>query len=391
MSDASAADAGPIDTSLPALRRMRWVVVVVIAVVFALSLAQHPGPSLTGSGLAVSLSLAVLVPATATLVRRIEATITSVALTGLIAASASLAWLQPNGAGDAGLFVAVALAGIRLPATLSIVALALAAAAAVAPGLHADRSAGLIAGTELGIVAFYLVARFGRSAAEAHEQTRRLLLELRASRDAEAEAAMLRERSRLARDMHDVLAHSLSGLMLQLEGARMLAAQPDANGQLPPALDRAHHLARAGLDEARRAIAALRDEDLPGPDRLQELTTDFERDSSVHTSLQITGTARKLDSQSSLTIYRVAQEALTNIRKHATPNRVEMSLSYDADGARLTVCDHAQPPAPAELPGRRDGVGYGLTGMRERAELLGGSLRADRTPDGFRVELWIPA
>src|SRR5205823_362501 len=148
---------------------------------------------------------------------------------------------------------AVALAGIRLTDTQSIVALAVALAASVVPANHTHRSAATIAGTELGIIAFYLVARFGRSSAEAHQQTRRLLLELQASRNAEAEAAMLRERSRLARDMHDVLAHSLSGLMLQLEGARMLATQPDANGQLPPALDRAHHLARAGLEEARRA------------------------------------------------------------------------------------------------------------------------------------------
>src|SRR5262249_20321027 len=160
----------------------------------------------------------------------------------------------------------------------SLAILALAVIALIPAGLHAHRSGttiaggefGVIATNELGIVAFYLVARFARSAAEAHLQTRQLLLELQASRDAEAEAAMPRERSRVARDMHDVLAHSLSGLMLQLEGARMLAARPDAEGQLPPALDRAHHLARAGLDEARRAIAALRDEDLPGPDRLEQ-------------------------------------------------------------------------------------------------------------------------
>ena len=300
-------------------------------------------------------------------------------------------WLQPGGAGEPGLFVAVALAGIRLADRRRSSRSRWPRAAFVAPAVHVNRSAGMIAGTELGIVAFYLVARFGRSAAAAHEQTRRLLVELQASRNAEAEAAMLRERSRLARDMHDVLAHSLSGLMLQLEGARMLSAQPDANGQLPPALDRAHHLARAGLDEARRAIAALRDEDLPGPDGLKQLTADFEQDSNVHTSLQISGTPRELDSETSLTIYRVAQEALTNIRKHAAPDRVEMSLRYDPDGTRLTVCDHAQTPAAAELPSRRDSSGYGLTGMRERAELLGGSLSADHTPDGFRVELWIPA
>jgi signal transduction histidine kinase len=191
--------------------------------------------------------------------------------------------------------------------------------------------------------------------------------------------------------MHDVLAHSLSGLMLQLEGARMLSTQPDANGQLPPALDRAHHLARAGLEEARRAIAALRDEDLPGPDRLGQLTADCEQDTNVPTSLQITGTARELDSETSLTIYRVAQEALTNIRKHATPGRIEVLLGYHPDAIRLTIRDHAQTPSAVKLPPQGDGGGYGLTGMRERAELLGGSLHADRMPDGFCVELWIPA
>jgi signal transduction histidine kinase len=385
--------AGAIDQSLLAMRRARGIAVVVLAAVVVLTLTGHPRPGLSGRGLGVSLSLAVLITATATLIRRRPATITAIALAALTAASASIAWLQPGSGGTAGLFVAVALGGIRLPETPSILilALALAAGAVVPPAGGAHRSAGMIAGTELGIIAFYLVARFGRSAAEAQEQTRRLLVELQASRNAEAEAAMLRERSRLARDMHDVLAHSLSGLMLQLEGARMLSTQPDANGQLPPALDRAHHLARAGLEEARRAIAALRDEDLPGPDRLAQLAETFEHDTDVHTSLQITGATRKLDSETSLTIYRVAQEALTNIRKHAAPTRVEISLGYEPDGTRLAICDHAETPPAARLPIGAQGGGYGLTGMRERAELLGGSLRAHHTPHGFRVELWVPA
>jgi signal transduction histidine kinase len=382
---------GAIDDSLPALGWMRRVAPAVIAVVVALSFAQQPAPSLSGTGLGVSLSLAVLVAATVMLVRHGDVTLTAIALTALIAASAALLWLQPGGAAVVGMFLAVAIAGIRLAPTSSMLVLALAAAAFIPPAVHADRSAGAIVATELGIAAFYLVARFGRSAAEAHAQTRRLLLELQASRNAEAEAATLRERSRLARDMHDVLAHSLSGLMLQLEGARMLSTQPDANGELPPVLDRAHHLARAGLEEARRAIAALREEDLPGPDRLEQLAADFEHDSNVPTSLRITGTARELDSETSLTIYRVAQEALTNIRKHATPDNVEVSLSYERDGSRLTILDHANTASIATLTSSGDGGGYGLTGMRERAELLGGSLSADRMPDGFRVELWIPA
>jgi signal transduction histidine kinase len=389
MADTAAAHTGPIDQPLPGLRRAELLPPVVIAAIVVLSFTQDPAPSLTRSGLGVSLSLGVMVAATAVLYLRVETPVIAIAVAGLIVASACLVWLQPGGAGEAGMFVAVAFAGIRLPATPSILALAL--AGRVRPPAVTRITVGTLAGTEGGLVSFYLLARCGRSAAEAHEQTRRLLLELQTSRDAEAEAAMLRERSRLARDMHDVLAHSLSGLMLQLEGARMLSTQPDAKGQLPPALDRAHHLARAGLEEARRAIAALRDGDLPGPDRLEQLAADFEQDSDVRTCLQITGTARELDSETALTIYRVAQEALTNIRKHAAPDRVEVLLSYDPDSTRLTVRDHAQTPAAARLAGRRDGGGYGLTGMRERAELLGGSLNVDRTPDGFRVELWIPA
>ena len=107
--------------------------------------------------------------------------------------------------------------------------------------------------------------------------------------------------------------------------------------------------------------------------------------------LAVTGTTRTLDSETSLTVYRVAQEALTNIRKHARPERVELTLRYDTDGTRLTVDDHAKRPAEPDDASRLGGGGYGLTGMRERAELLGGSLEAGHTPDGFRVELWIPA
>jgi signal transduction histidine kinase len=396
MNDAGAANPGALDQSQLAMRRARGIAVVVIAVLVVVSLTGHPRPGVSGRELGVSVSLAVLIAATVTLLRRRETTITAIALIALTLASASIGWLQPGRAGTAGLFVAVALAGIRLPERPSafILALALASGAVVPPAGGAHRSAGMIAGTELGIIAFYLVARFGRAAAEAQERTRRLLVELQASRDAEAEAAMLRERSRLARDMHDVLAHSLSGLMLQLEGARMLSTQPDANGRLSPALDRAHHLARAGLEEARRAIAALRDEDLPGPDRLAQLAEDFEHDTDVPTSLQITGATRKLDSETSLTVYRVAQEALTNIRRHATPARVEISLGYEPDGTRLTIRDHVErTPATAAKAGVGGvgGGGYGLTGMRERAELLGGSLSADHTPHGFRVELWVPA
>ena len=165
----------PIYESLPALRRARWIGLVVVAAVVGLSFAQHPAPSLSGTGLGVSLSLLLLIAATITLVRRDEPALIMVSIGVLIVSSAALVWLQPSGAGMAGLFVAVAFAGFRLADLPSIVALVLAAAAFVPAAVHADRSAGAIAATELGIFAFYLLARFGRSAAEAHERTTLLI------------------------------------------------------------------------------------------------------------------------------------------------------------------------------------------------------------------------
>jgi signal transduction histidine kinase len=388
MGDASASGPRSLDQAVRWIRRLG---VVVIAVVLGLSIAQAPAPAFTGQGLGVTLSLIVLLGSAVWSLGHTAPAGLLGSLSAMVLSSAALVWLQRSGAGVAGLFVAVTIAAMRLPPRPSAGIAALAMITFTAAALHAHRAAPLIVANELGIAAFYLVARLARSATEAHEETRRLLLELEATRQAEAEAAMLRERSRLARDMHDVLAHSLSGLMLQLEGARMLAAQPDANGQLPPALDRAHHLARAGLEEARRAIAALRDEDLPGPNRLEQLTADFQHDSNILTSLTISGKQRPIDSESALTIYRVAQEALTNIRKHANPQRVELHLRYDPDGIRLAIDDRTDRPSPSEDPSRLGGGGYGLTGMRERAALLGGTLEAGRTADGFGVELWIPA
>ena len=117
----------------------------------------------------------------------------------------------------------------------------------------------------LPLAAIYIIVLFGRRIRVQEAQTERLLIELEESRGAELRAAALAERQRLARDMHDVLAHSLSGLLLQLEGARLLALASPADERLAGTIDRAHELAKNGLDEARRAIGMLRDDELPGP------------------------------------------------------------------------------------------------------------------------------
>ena len=168
----------------------------------------------------------------------------------------------------------------------------------------------------------------------------------------------------------------------------LLASQDGADPQVVEAIRRAQRLAKTGLQEARRAIGMLRDDALPGPQRLADLAAEFEADTGVACQVTVTGTEAELDADARLTLYRAAQEALTNIRKHANPDRVELRLAYETSLTALTVEDHRsdnyRPP-----PG--DGTGYGLTGMRERVELLGGTLTAGPTSDGFRVTLGIPA
>ncbi len=174
-----------------------------------------------------------------------------------------------------------------------------------------------------------------------------------------------------------MLAHSLSALALQLEGARLLAQSRDTDPEVVESLQRAHHLATNGLSEARQAISALRGDDLPA---IEDLAASF-----PGATLTVSGTPHEPSSEAKLALYRTAQEALTNVRRHSTSERVELKLDYAADGTTLTVSDHGD-SAPT-----MNGSGYGLTGMRERAELLGGRLNAGPTDDGFRVELWLPA
>jgi signal transduction histidine kinase len=319
----------------------------------------------------------------------------------LVLSSSALAWLQPDGPGFLGCFVAVSAGAMRLPersgaALAGLAVLSLGVAMALTP--HQTVAAVLL--SDFGVIAFYVVARLAHRLREGQDQAVRMLAELERSHRAQAEAAALAERQRLAREMHDVLAHSLSGLVLQLEGAHLLADRGGADLELAAALERALHLGKAGLAEARRAIGMLRDEELPGPERLPALLRDFERDAGVPCRIEVSGGERPLGSEARLTLYRVAQEALTNVRRHARAARaVELRLAYEVAGTRLVVEDFTEAGTGAlssAAPGGPDGngslgAGYGITGMRERAELLGGRLLAGPTEAGFRVELWVPA
>lgn len=397
------------------LRRIRLVAPLLLAVYVLSAYQAQPGPGLSGRSLAVSLAVAgylagILVvlslldladgPSSAWLLR--STWVVGIDGAVVLASAVTLFCLQPKGPGAEGAFLGVLFFARQLPyrigLLLSLVAFVV---LEVAVGFSGQGLGGL---TILAAVAacyglLFLAARLR----EANEQAEQLVIELERSRAAETRAAGLAERQHLAREMHDVLAHSLSGLLLQLEGARMLAAEDPSDPRLPEVIDRAHHLGRTGLEEARRAIGMLRDEELPGPELLAGLAAEFEGDRGIPCVLTVSGEEHELGSEARLALYRVAQEALTNITRHAQPRRVELHLAYEPDGTRLSVEDFVTEVGVGALVGGgprsseaevvqagSDG-GYGLTGMRERAELLGGTLVTEATARGFRVELEVPA
>jgi signal transduction histidine kinase len=282
------------------------------------------------------------------------------------ASSCLLAGFQPDGGGFAGIYFVMVIGGMWLERTAALVVCGGSIAALVAVMIFADHHPAAVAGLLFSVIPWFLIMRLIRRLANQNA-------ELRESRAAHAEAAALAERGRVARELHDVLAHSLSALALQLEAARLRASDP----ALVEDLERAHRLAAGGLQEAREAIAALRGDELPD---LRDLAAAF-----PGATLTVTGEPRESSSEARLALYRTAQEALTNVRRHSSSEAVELRLDYREDGTTLTVQDRG-----SERPAA-NGHGYGLTGMRERAELLGGRLSTGPTDDGFRVELWLPA
>ncbi|MFF1452764.1 sensor histidine kinase [Streptomyces sp. NPDC058274] len=217
--------------------------------------------------------------------------------------------------------------------------------------------------------------------AEARGNAQRLLTQERAARVAEAESAALAERARIAREIHDVLAHSLSAQMVHLEAARLLIERGAGQDQILERVVAARGMAREGLAETRQALSALRGEMSPLEDFLSEIVA-----TEDGADLTVTGERRLLPAEASQAVRRVAQEALTNVRKHAPGAKVHIRLGYTEHQVRLDVRDSGGPPG--ELTGT--GAGYGLLGMRERAELLGGSLEAGPDEEGFVVTLKVP-
>ncbi len=209
-------------------------------------------------------------------------------------------------------------------------------------------------------------------------------------RETAARIAVAEERTRIARELHDIVAHAVSVMVLQVGAVRHKL--PDELGDESDALRGVEGAGRTALAEMRRLLAAMRDDgdDLelvpqPGLDSVGTLVADVER-AGLPVTLHVEGEAAPLPRAVELSAYRIVQEALTNALKHAHANRADVTLRYGPDELRIEIRDDGTGGG-----GASNGQGYGLVGVRERVEIYGGTMTAGTAPDGgFVLDARLP-
>jgi signal transduction histidine kinase len=235
-------------------------------------------------------------------------------------------------------------------------------------------------------------ARTRRLYAGVMEERTRLL---EAEREERARRAIQDERDRIARELHDVVTHHVSVVVIQAgAGLRALDGRPDDTRSALKAIDRT---ARQALGDMRRMIGIVGDghgstgdvgerAPLPGLDRIGELLEEI-RAAGLPVELSLVGDRRPLDAGVELSAYRIVQEALTNVLKHAAGARARVELRYEPAALEIDVRDEggAGPRDVGDIHG-----GRGIIGMRERVAIFGGELEAGSTPTGFRVVARLP-
>jgi signal transduction histidine kinase len=214
---------------------------------------------------------------------------------------------------------------------------------------------------------------------------------LERERDSQARIAVAGERARIARELHDVVAHNVSVMVVQAEGAGYALDRSPETART--ALSAIAETGRTALTEMRRLLGVLRNEaeengyaPQPGVERLGELLTQV-RNAGLTVELTVEGVPRPLSASASLTVYRIVQESLTNTRKHGGPAAcARVRLHYHDDAVWLRVDDNGRGGRVAE-----GGSGHGLIGMRERVAMLGGTLHTGtRATGGFEVVATVP-
>jgi signal transduction histidine kinase len=380
-----------LDHRLATLIRLAGLVLIVVSVLNA-----HHHPAGHGRGLLVAVLLTACTIAWLWWTVRPMTDRLTPDLWVLAGAGGLLCAAAPGSAASAFVFIAIAAAGIRAElAHAARVAVLGAAALAVGDVIYNDVGVALLAYT-LGFAATLLAASNSRQSVERAEQAELLLAQSQRSHEEQLRAARLAESTRIAREIHDVLAHALAGLTIQLEATAALVEQgADADAVLAR-VRRAHELARDGLRETRLAVGALRGDTGSAPAGIEALVAEYRTGAGAPAELILDGDRERLAGPTGQAVLRVVQEALTNVRKHAPGAAVSVAVHAGTQpDEELVVIIEDRPTAPslaaASTSLASSGGGYGLEGMRERARGLGGTVSAGAAGDGWRVELRLPA
>jgi signal transduction histidine kinase len=215
--------------------------------------------------------------------------------------------------------------------------------------------------------------------------------QLERERDERARAAVLEERLRIARELHDIVAHTVTVMVVEAAAARhVLRSDPDA---AEAQLVSAERTGREAVAEVRRLLGLLRGGDQsrgltpqPGISDIEQLA-DQSCDAGLAVDVSVEGEPTHVPAGADLAAFRIVQEALTNVRKHAGATRVDVTLRFRAGELEIDIADDGRGPSG------RDGWtgGHGLIGMRERIAMYGGTLKIDRAErGGFRLRAWLP-
>jgi signal transduction histidine kinase len=374
--------------------RILILVMVLVTVPFA---SPHPGVGTRGIAIAVALGVSAIAWVI-WLSARSRPRVYLAALVVMAAAGGALAGMSEFNTAVAVGCVVTSSAGVRLSTETSLAITAETVAAFLIAGLATGETAGTLVGCPAAFVGLWAFGLTRRAYLLRAEQAEQALEQARRAHAAENQAAAFAERARIAREIHDVLAHSLAAVSVNLQAAEgLLGALPDDSPELAKAIEcveRAGAFTREGLAEARRAILALRDNTAPESlrplaEQLRALIQEYRIDGDMAVDFRVTGEPRPVGAEAGLTAYRTAQEALTNARKHAPGQPVSLCLEFTTVDMTVRVANPL-PPTDATGPLAHTGTGYGLAGLRERAALGGGTLSAGPEDGQWRVRLRIP-
>jgi signal transduction histidine kinase len=369
------------------LAPLRWWVAGIVVLV---AVTSQPAAGLSGRHLVLAICLVVFVIEMLgwPILRpgQVAARLGELAVWG--ASAVAIAALQPNGLSELPGSAVVFTSGVALspPFALAVGAV-LTAGVAGALGSAEGTGAASIAASVLLCAVLGVTGALLRRYRLSQDRTELLLAELEEARDDQARAAAAEERASIARDLHDVLAHSLSGLSIQLEMMRKLAGNAKAPDELRVAIDGAADLAKQGLAGARAAVGALRRDDQIGVGQLPELVEHFRRDFDLAVAYTVRGTPQPVAPELGLALYRVTGEALTNVARHAAGATTRVELSFEGARVRLAVTDDGGTQSAIAA----EGSGWGLAGVRERIKRLGGDFTAGPSGPGWSVVVTAPA